>query len=197
MERTGAVPRQKEQLRRQFLARRDALGPSSRRQASAELCQRLVAAEVLAQAQTIAGYMALGNELDLGPYLQEVKRQGRRLVLPRVTGAGRMEFCVLGSWEELRPGHFGILEPAGEVIDSASVDVFLVPGVVFDRAGRRLGFGQGYYDRALPAQAQTVGIGYDWQVLDHDLPVEAHDQVMKFIATDQRWFQPSDHSQGS
>lgn len=193
MERTGAVPQQKERLRHRYLKRRDALTLAERERASARLCQRLTSLELLSRARTLAGYMALGSEIDLGPYLKEAKRQGRRLVFPRVTGPGTMEFCVLHRWSDLRPGAYGILEPSGEAIEIDEIDIFFVPGIVFDMSGHRLGFGQGYYDRALPAQAQTIGVGFDWQVQEEDLPVEPHDQVMKFIATDDRWLIPSDH----
>lgn len=193
MNRTGAVPLQKEQLRRHFLARRDAVEPALRERASAKLCQRLAGLELLSKAQVVAGYMALGNEIDLGPYLRSAKDQGQCLVLPRVIAPGVMEFCVLNHWDELRPGAFGIFEPSGAAVDADQIDIFLVPGIVFDRWGHRLGFGQGYYDRVLPAQAQSIGVGYDWQIRDEELPVEPHDRGMKYIATDQRWLRPSDH----
>jgi 5-formyltetrahydrofolate cyclo-ligase len=81
--------------------------------------------------------------------------------------------------------HLGMLEPAAglPVVAPTTVDVVLVPGVVFDRHGVRLGFGGGYYDRFLPTTpAVRIGIAFDECVAD-ELPCGEHDQYMDWIAT--------------
>lgn len=120
---------------------------------------------------------------------------GSVVAFPRVTGPGVMELVAARSWAELEPGTFGIAEPTGEeIVDAADLDVILLPGVAFDRRGGRLGFGGGYYDRALErvraADARgkkipfLVGVGYHWQLLDEHLPVEDHDVRVDAVVTD-------------
>jgi len=78
-----------------------------------------------------------------------------------------------------------MLEPAADlpVIDPATLDVVLVPGVAFDRQGGRLGFGGGYYDRLLPTTpALRIGVTYD-ECLCDALPCGEHDQRMDWIVT--------------
>jgi 5-formyltetrahydrofolate cyclo-ligase len=63
----------------------------------------------------------------------------------------------------------------------------LVPGVVFDQEGRRLGRGKGFYDRLLPSVGGPLcGVAFDWQVLPA-IPVEPHDHVLNYILTPSRW----------
>ena len=75
-------------------------------------------------------------------------------------------------WSELRPGRYGVLEPPAQaaVIRPEEGDLVLVPGVAFDRAGNRLGRGQGFYDRAFPASAPRppllIGVAYQIQLVD-------------------------------
>ena len=66
-------------------------------------------------------------------------------------------------------------------------DLVLVPGLAFDRAGRRLGRGGGHYDRALAeagSEVVAIGVGYAFQLLDEDLPEEAHDRRMAGVLTE-------------
>jgi len=82
------------------------------------------------------------------------------------------------------------LEPAADlpVVDSAALNVVLVPGVAFDRRGGRLGFGGGYYDRLLPTTpALRVGVTYD-ECLADALPCDEHDQRMDWIVTPSETF---------
>jgi 5-formyltetrahydrofolate cyclo-ligase len=80
----------------------------------------------------------------------------------------------------LERGAFGILEPRGEVfLDYDQVEVAIVPGMAFDKAGHRLGRGKGFYDRLLPrlTQAHKIGVCFPFQYLD-EIPCEEHDVVM-------------------
>jgi len=94
-------------------------------------------------------------------------------------------FSVNGSYE-LKPGAFGILEPTDGAteIPISKLDMILVPGIVFDREGYRIGYGHGYYDRILNgAQAKCVGLAYSFQVISH-VPHDASDARMDVIITD-------------
>jgi 5-formyltetrahydrofolate cyclo-ligase len=83
---------------------------------------------------------------------------------------------------------FGAGEPVdGEVINPSEVDVVVTPAVAFDRSGRRVGYGGGFYDRFLPKtrpDSTRVGIGFDVQLVDDDLPNGHFDLRVDAIVTD-------------
>ncbi|WP_158542639.1 5-formyltetrahydrofolate cyclo-ligase [Lujinxingia litoralis] len=176
-------------MRKALRARRGALGAEVRARASEAVCQRLEADPVFAGARRVAGYRAVRGELDVDAALRAKLAQGGRVFLPRIGPDDRLEFVDAGQLDGLIPGAFGIEEPVGLASDPSEIDVFLVPALAFDRRGHRLGSGRGYYDRALADLLNTtlIGVGYDWQLLDDELPTEAHDHPVDIIATDARW----------
>jgi|GEM_PF-1903589 len=133
-------------------------------------------------------FFPLPDEPDLRLLYSRWQAKGLRLYLPRMVGDD-LEVCRYDSDEDLREGPFHVLEPTGKAIgkeELESIDVILVPGMLFDKEGRRLGRGKGYYDRLLATmkgKAHTIGVCYESQVVD-ELPVEEHDiRVEKVLWT--------------
>ncbi|MFQ6102052.1 MAG: 5-formyltetrahydrofolate cyclo-ligase [Anaerolineae bacterium] len=176
----------KPQLCRHFLRLRESLSPHEVTSASAALCQRLAGWPVLREAQTVLTYLAFRNEPDLELLFDLLSHI--RWAAPRIEGRR----LVLHPYD---PTHlvrhpFGMLEPTADlpVVDPATLDLVLVPGVAFDQRGGRLGFGGGYYDRFLPTTpALRVGVTYD-ECLADELPCGEHDQRMDWIVTPGRLF---------
>ena len=113
---------------------------------------------------------------------------GKQLVYPRVDGE-TLVFEEVNDLSRLAPGAFGVLEPrGGRAVAVDRIDVLLVPGVAFDRSGHRLGYGKGFYDRAIAKCSDNtvrVGFAYDFQVVDA-LPVGEHDQPVAALMTESR-----------
>ena len=139
---------------------------------------------MLAPGAVVAGYIPIGDELDPQPLLARLARH-HPLALPAVVGRA----LVFRSWtpgDALVPGPLGTRHPPP---DAASVvpRVLIVPMVAFDRCGRRLGHGGGYYDRALaelqPAGARAIGIAYAVQEVA-DIPEAPWDRRMDAIVTE-------------
>ncbi|MBN1811842.1 MAG: 5-formyltetrahydrofolate cyclo-ligase [Anaerolineae bacterium] len=190
----------KSELRTHFCTLRECLPAGDVAAASAALCQRLAAwlrgrgdasyKEYLDNkmplkegvAPTILTYLAFHNEPDLSllfALLPDVN-----WIAPRIDKDRRLMIHPYDPAQLVRH-RFGMLEPAANlpVVDPATVDVVLVPGVAFDRRGGRLGFGGGYYDRFLSTTpALRVGIAFD-QCLVGELPCGEHDQRMDWVAT--------------
>jgi 5-formyltetrahydrofolate cyclo-ligase len=170
----------KPELRSHFCTLRECLPAEDIAADSTALCERL--SRFLPPAPCILTYLAFRNEPDLSllfDLLPDVD-----WIVPRIAKGQQL---VLHPYNPTRLGRhrFGMLEPAADlpVIDPATPDVVLVPGVAFDRQGRRLGFGGGYYDRFLPTTpALRVGIAFD-QCLAEELPCSEHDQRMDWVAT--------------
>lgn len=187
---------QKTRLRNELRARRRALDAPLRQRAAQAAHARLMASPEVFAARHIAAYWAHGNELSVAGALYEKVSQGAHVYLPRVNASDRLDFVDAGALDALEPGAFGIMEPTGPACDLSRIEIVLVPGLGFDRRGHRLGSGRGYYDRALAGvtHALVIGVGYDWQLIDDELPEEAHDRPMDIIATPTRWHVPAQAS---
>jgi 5-formyltetrahydrofolate cyclo-ligase len=117
---------------------------------------------------------------------------GKTVALPRVDGAARMLelHAVTDIAADTAAGYRGIPEPLATCPPVAveSVDWVLVPGVAFDLAGRRLGYGGGYYDRLLallPPDTPRLAGAFDLQIVAH-VPAARHDLIVDAIATETR-----------
>ncbi|MFU8806142.1 MAG: 5-formyltetrahydrofolate cyclo-ligase [Bradymonadaceae bacterium] len=185
----------KEALRSRYRRLRDETDRDSCARSSVALSRNLSRVQALDAMDIIAGYVSFRNEIDIGPYLETRLEANRAVCLPRVQG-DHLEFVQVHDLHSLVPGAFGILEPVGEPFPVAEIEVFLVPGLVFDHDGARLGFGKGYYDRVLCSRSGhrplAIGVCYAWQLIDSPIPVEPHDVSMDLIATDEGIFSSSD-----
>jgi 5-formyltetrahydrofolate cyclo-ligase len=179
-------------LRREVLARRDALDPESRARLSSIALSRVSALSVYRRARAVLGYASFGSELDTHPFLRAVLASGRLLALPRVERTERRlalhEVKTLDG--ELQPGPWGILEPDSarcRTVTPGEIDFVLVPGLVFDRAGGRIGYGAGYYDRLLTAWPEPrpplVAAALELQLVPA-VPVLAGDRRVDLVVTE-------------
>jgi 5-formyltetrahydrofolate cyclo-ligase len=183
----------KAELRRRFLARRDALAPEQRLSLSAVIFQAIQALPAFAGARRVLAYSSFGSEPSTAPFLNAVLEGGKALVLPRIDRANRRLALhrVTSPGSELRPGVWGIAEPDPArcaPVAVETVDFVLVPGVVFDVEGGRIGYGAGYYDRLLAgcaAGTPLVAAAFELQVVDA-VPMTEHDRRVDRVVTEQR-----------
>ena len=140
----------------------------------------------------VAGYIPFRTEIDPRPLMRGLAAQGARLCLPRTPpkGAGgaalTFHLCDPDDPDQLEKSTWGVMEPKVH-LPQVRPDVVLVPLLGFDRAGNRLGQGQGHYDRTLEALRATgpvlaVGVAFAAQEVAH-IPVEPHDQRLDWIIT--------------
>jgi len=157
---------------------------------SERIRERLLAVPEFARAKVVMLFASMADEADTLGIIDAALSAGKTVVLPKVDGKARVMTAhpVRSMAADTAPGVFGILEPAGtEAVDPAEIDFCLVPARAFDRLGRRLGRGAGYYDRfmAHPGfRAFRCGIAFREQVMD-DVPHEPHDLPVEMIVTDE------------
>ena len=154
---------------------------------SAVACARVTALPMFASAERVAVYSPVGCEVDPFGVVDVARRQGKSVYYPRMSADG-LDFLEAGP-DSLVAGRFGISEPVtGDMLSShREGTLFVVPGLVFDLRGARLGRGGGWYDRALshlPA-ASRVGLAYEFQVVPR-LPESPRDVPMHAVVTECR-----------
>ncbi|MDK2849072.1 MAG: 5-formyltetrahydrofolate cyclo-ligase [Desulfuromonadales bacterium] len=178
----------KKSLRGTMLARRKHMAAEICLSQSIRIQQRVMALPAFRQADVLALYSPILNEVFTEEIFQEALRLGKTIAYPRVRGES-LDFVLVASPQELEPGAFGVLEPTGSrLVPSGALDLVLVPGVAFDLEGYRLGYGKGFYDRVLCGAgrpALSIGLCFELQVVDR-LPVEDHDQCLDLVITEER-----------
>jgi len=182
----------KEQIREELLERRRSLGPDQVRAASQSIEKRFMGSGLFRGSARLALYASFSNEVSTDEILACALRCGKEVCYPRVVreGGAHLSFYRVDSPDVLVPGAYGLKEPdqgAGRV-DPEGLDLVVVPGVAFDTTGARLGFGKGYYDRALAGlECPVIALAYDFQVLEGEkIPVEPHDVRVAAIVTERR-----------
>ncbi|WP_286799448.1 5-formyltetrahydrofolate cyclo-ligase [Oceanicaulis sp. UBA2681] len=139
--------------------------------------------------QVVAGYAAIGDEIDPQTLLETFALEQARIALPCVVGKDQP--LTFRSWtldQPLEPGPFGTRQPGADHAE-LNPSLILVPLVGFDLKGRRLGYGGGFYDRTLEKLKQSgpltvVGLAYAAQKLAK-IPAEAHDIRLDWVVTEQ------------
>lgn len=190
----GEYDVQKAQLRREMRAKREALPRDFVTMASQAVIDRLFALPRLAEAAEILAYLPIRNEVDASLAVRRALAAGKRLLLPRCRqdAPGELDLGCVACLADVEPGRYGILEPREAVCrppETFAPDVILVPGLAFDAAGTRLGFGGGYYDRLLArplaANAFVAGLAYAFQLVPR-LPRQSWDRPVDAVVTEQQ-----------
>ncbi len=181
----------KADLRSAALAKRDALSADSRAAAAQAVALRGLPFDVKPGA-VVAGYSPIRSELDPAPLMRKLAEQGAQLALPAITARGQsLRFRLWHPGERLLPGPLGILEPspaAAEIIP----DIVLVPLAAFDRAGHRIGYGAGHYDRTLAHLHKSkgfaaIGLAFAAQEVEA-VPALQHDVPLDYVLTEAKVF---------
>jgi 5-formyltetrahydrofolate cyclo-ligase len=182
-----SVLQKKAELRREAIARRDAL-PAEARQAAAEAIAARAFPLAITPGAIVSGFMPLKSEINPLPLMRKLAGQGARLALPVVIGRGKP--LIMREWtfgEPLSAGVWGIREPEPEAAE-VEPDILLVPLLAFDRAGYRIGYGGGYYDRTI-AQLRAhkaviaVGLAYAAQEVPA-VPATPRDARLDLVLTE-------------
>ncbi len=182
----------KQELRLRFKELRSALSAHECKTLSEEILQRIRKNPSLQAASCVFSYIAFGREVDTRPLLAELLAAGKLVVAP---GKDR-RLDTTRCFHFLRENDPILLSDKPEIetpdtcdlLDMKDVDIFLVPGIVWDEAGYRIGFGGGYFDKLLARRrpdSLAIGLAYDFQVLPALHP-DPWDQPVDLLVTEKR-----------
>lgn len=170
----------KKELRRLIREQKRTMTREQIDSASQRLAQLLFETDLYKNASVLYGYMPYNQEVNTLLILERALQDGKRVAVPKVY-ADKMNFIYLEDLSQVAPSSMGIPEPiADEPIARDERALVLMPGLAFDKAGNRMGYGGGYYDKFLAAEPThpTVALCYDFQLVDtiptdvYDIPVD-------------------------
>ncbi|MDR2190917.1 MAG: 5-formyltetrahydrofolate cyclo-ligase [Candidatus Peribacteria bacterium] len=140
------------------------------------------------EAPEIFAYCAIRKEVGTKEILQTARKLGKKVALPKITGT-TMEFYYCQHFDELIPNRYGILEPTTTQLAVAETGLLLLPAVVADVHGYRIGYGGGYYDRYLAEHPEVFSImlAFDMQIMEM-LPRASFDVPARRVITETNGF---------
>ena len=189
----------KKELRKEILKRREALTKEDYREKSDCITKRVITYDAFLDANVILLFASFRNEVDTTEILESAIGSGKKVYYPKVLGK-EMEFYRVESEADFEEGRWGIREPKAEenkrfVPKQEDKICVIMPGAVFDRAGNRIGYGGGYYDKFLKrienVDACKIGIGFECQVveMEENFPKEEHDVTLDMLVTEDGFYE--------
>jgi 5-formyltetrahydrofolate cyclo-ligase len=186
---TESLVRRKAALRAEQRRERSAVAARLGATAAETAAHTIVRELRLPRGGTVSGYWPLVDEFDPRPAMERLAELGHPLALPRVQGWGRpLAFHAWQPGDPLLAGPFQVMEPSPEA-PLVNPRILLVPLLAFDRAGRRLGYGAGYYDMALrdlrahSPSPFAIGVAFAVQEVD-EVPTGPRDQMLDAVVTE-------------
>ena len=167
---------QKKELRKAMLGQRGAIDADVKTAYDHWICDELMQIISIKACRSVHAYIPMANEIDTSPLIEKLLQQNITVVSPKTLPKRQLENRVLHSLDDLEVGIMGTRHPAQADIYGDSIDLVIVPGLAFDTARYRLGYGGAYYDTFLRTQPQAykVGIFYPFQQVAR-VPIESHD----------------------
>lgn len=189
----------KRKIREKFLKKRDNLSREEIESKSGKIEKRLFALPEFHRAKTVMFYVSFRSEVATGKMMRNAMKLKKRIAVPVVHGEKIVACEIKNLRKELARGSFGIREPKKEFrrrVNRKEIDLVVVPGVVFDNRGGRLGYGRGYYDRFLGSKSTKVtisrshhcaliGLAFDLQIA-REIPLKKKDVKVDKIVTESR-----------
>lgn len=183
-----SISSDKQKLRTVYKSLRSALSIDEKSRLDRNIADRFLMLPQYLACETLLCYVSAKIEIDTHTILTAALRSGKTVAVPRcVSGTREMEFFCITDFDQLASGAYGILEPDPaqcRKLTAFSDSVCIVPALAYDKAGYRLGFGKGYYDRFLSRYSgQSVGLIYESCFCEH-LPHGEFDCRVETVLTE-------------
>ena len=179
-------------LRNKILSVRNTLDKEIKDKMDYEIYNKLISSELYLKAKNIFIYISFDKEIETKRIINKALSDEKQVYIPKIYRADKsMKAISLKAFEDLKGNSMGILEPIddSDYINKEEIDLIIVPGVVFDLNGNRIGYGGGYYDRYLEDIKEInnkVVLAYDLQIVDF-IESESHDISFDYIITNTKF----------
>ncbi|GAB2489528.1 5-formyltetrahydrofolate cyclo-ligase [Alkalibacterium psychrotolerans] len=179
----------KETMRKSMMLSLDKIGRLERSRVEKKMHNHLFNSLLWQEAQCIALTVSGEGEWDTRPVIKKAWSEGKRVCVPKSIHSDRvLHFYDLTSFDQLEKGYFGIEEPRTDKTvrcETETIELLIVPGLVFTAAGYRIGFGGGFFDRFLKDfNKPTVSLLHSNQIVE-SFPIEPHDVPVDFLITEE------------
>lgn len=183
------VSLEKQRLREERLAVREALSEQERSVLDDRITQKLLATSEYAEATTVLTYVSVSSEVSTRMFIECALRDGKTVAVPRCLPGHCLEFVAIASLEQLVAAPFNLLEPAKELPalteDQKNNSICIVPALLVDTKGYRLGYGAGFYDRFLSTYpGKKICLAYQQSLSRTTLPHTAFDVAVDLVITE-------------
>lgn len=180
---------EKQRLREERLAAREALSEQERSVLDDRITQKLLATSEYAEATTVLTYVSVSSEVSTRMFIECALRDGKTVAVPRCLPGHCLEFVAIASVEQLVAAPFNLLEPAKELPalteDQKNNSICIVPALLVDAKGYRLGYGAGFYDRFLSTYpGKKICLAYQQSLSRTTLPHTAFDVAVDLVITE-------------
>jgi 5-formyltetrahydrofolate cyclo-ligase len=177
----------KESIRHKIKEKKELLSSQEIERKSEKIINSLMSLSVYKNAEIIFCYVAFNQEVRTARLITQALLDGKKIYVPKIE-EGKMIAIELNSLSDLEPGFFGILEPKSKAqMECKPNTLVIVPGLAFDKAGRRIGYGKGFYDKYFNLYGEDlfikVALGYEFQIHEM-LPESFGDVKMNMILTE-------------
>lgn len=183
------VALEKQRLREERLAAREALSEQERSVLDDRITQKLLATSEYVEATTVLTYVSVSSEVSTRMFIEGALRDGKTVAVPRCLPGHCLEFVAIASLEQLVAAPFNLLEPAKELPalteDQKNNSICIVPALLVDTKGYRLGYGAGFYDRFLSTYpGKKICLAYQQNLSQTMLPHTAFDVAVDMVITE-------------
>ncbi|MBF0909774.1 MAG: 5-formyltetrahydrofolate cyclo-ligase [Atopobium sp.] len=180
---------EKQRLREERLAAREALSEQERSVLDKRITQKLLVTSEYSEATTVLTYVSVSSEVSTRMFIECALRDGKTVAVPRCLPGHCLEFVAIASVEQLVAAPFNLLEPAKELPalteDQKNNSICIVPALLVDAKGYRLGYGAGFYDRFLSTYpGKKICLAYQQSLSRTTLPHTAFDVAVDVVITE-------------
>lgn len=180
---------EKQRLREERLAAREALSEQERSVLDDRITQKLLATSEYAEATTVLTYVSVSSEVSTRMIIESALRDGKTVAVPRCLPGHCLEFVAIASLDQLVPAPFNLLEPSKDLsaLTEGHMDdsICIVPALLVDTKGYRLGYGAGFYDRFLSTYSgKKICLAYQQNLSKTELPHTAFDVPIDMVITE-------------
>ena len=183
------VALEKQRLREERLAARETLSEQDRCALDGCITQKLLATSEYAEATTVLTYVSVSSEVSTRMFIKCALRDGKTVAVPRCLPGHCLEFVAITSLDQLIAAPFGLLEPPKELPalteEQMDASFCIVPALLVDTKGYRLGYGAGFYDRFLSTYpGKKICLAYQQNLSRTILPHTAFDVAVDVVITE-------------